>query len=99
MSSLELLDFPDNRMDCLDLLDIVKVVEQFIDRLEPDVVYNTHHAGDVNIDHQITHQAVVTACRPMPGQCVKCLLFFEVASSTEWQPPGSAPVFDPNWVY
>ncbi len=25
------------------------------------------------------------------------LLFFEVASSTEWQPPGSASPFTPNW--
>ncbi|MDD2620327.1 MAG: hypothetical protein PHC92_06635 [Syntrophomonadaceae bacterium] len=57
----------------------------------------THHAGDVNIDHQIVHQAVVTASRPFPGQCVKILLFFEVPSSTEWQTPGSAPAFLPNY--
>jgi LmbE family N-acetylglucosaminyl deacetylase len=57
----------------------------------------THHAGDVNIDHQRVHQAVVTACRPQPGHPVRTLLFFEVPSSTEWQPPGSAPAFTPNW--
>jgi len=28
---------------------------------------------------------------------VERLLSFEVASSTEWQPPGSAQVFHPNW--
>jgi len=28
---------------------------------------------------------------------VKELLFFEVASSTEWRPPGSAEAFQPNW--
>ncbi len=94
--SVELRDFPDNRMDAVDLLDVVKVVELLIDKYKPDVVY-THHAGDVNIDHRIVHQAVVTACRPLPGQCVKTLLFFEVTSSTEWQIPGSAPAFLPNW--
>ncbi len=94
--SLTLYDFPDNRMDSVDLLDIVKVIEAAIDQYSPDVVY-THHAGDVNIDHRIVHQAVVTACRPIPGQCVKTLLFFEVPSSTEWQTAGSAPSFLPNY--
>ncbi len=94
--SVELHGFPDNRMDSVDLLDVVKVVETAIDRYKPDMVY-THHAGDVNIDHRIVHQAVVTACRPLPGQCVKTLLFFEVLSSSEWQTPGSAPAFLPNY--
>src|SRR5690606_7987301 len=96
VSSLTLLDFPDNRMDSVDLLDIIKPVEAAIQKLKPGIVY-THHAGDVNIDHRRTHEAVVTACRPTPRHPVKRLLFFEVASSTEWQPPGSAPAFAPSW--
>ena len=40
---------------------------------------------------------MVTACRPTPGHVVKQLLSFEVASSTEWQPPYSAPAFQANW--
>ncbi len=56
-----------------------------------------HHAGDVNVDHRRLHEAVVTACRPTPGHPVRRILSFEVASSTEWQPPGSAPAFQPNW--
>lgn len=51
----------------------------------------------MNIDHQITHHAVVTACRPQPGNSIKRLLFFEVPSSTEWHPPSSSPPFIPNW--
>ena len=97
VDKLVLHDFPDNRMDSLDLLDIVKVVEELLVRFSPDLVY-THHSGDVNIDHNRIHQAVVTATRPMPDrQQVQRLLFFEVASSTEWQPPGSASPFTPNW--
>jgi N-acetylglucosamine malate deacetylase 1 len=88
--------FPDNRLDTLALLDIVKVVEAHIERIAPEIVY-THHAGDLNLDHRRVHQAVVTACRPQPGRGVDTLLFFEVASSTEWQTPGSAPAFLPNW--
>lgn len=87
---------PDNRMDGVDLLDVVKVVEQHIDDFNPQTVY-THHAGDLNVDHRVTHQAVMTACRPVPGLSVARILCFEVPSSTEWQAPASGPVFAPNW--
>lgn len=95
VQSLKLLDFPDNRMDGIELLDAVKPIEQFIEQFKCDRVY-THHAADVNIDHQITHRAVLTACRGVPGQCVKTLLCFEVQSSTEWQSP-LGQKFSPNW--
>lgn len=96
VTSLTMHDFPDNRMDSVDLLDIVKTVESCMDRIKPDIVY-THHTGDVNIDHRCTHDAVVTACRPFPQQSAHILLFFEVPSSTECRPPGSAQPFMPNW--
>ena len=89
-------DMPDNRLDTVALLDIIKVIEELISKYRPDTIF-THHAGDVNIDHRRTHEAVVTACRPQLGHPVKTLLSFEVPSSTEWQLPGSAPVFTPNW--
>jgi len=93
---VELLDLPDNRLDSLDRLDLIKRLEERIGSLRPQVVY-VHHAGDVNVDHRRLHEAVVTACRPTPGHPVQRLLSFEVASSSEWQPPGSAPAFQPNW--
>ena len=95
-AGVELLDCPDNRLDSLDRLDLIKRIEARMDRHQPQVVY-VHHAGDVNVDHRRLHEAVITACRPTPGQPVRRLLSFEVASSTEWQPPGSAPAFQPNW--
>lgn len=96
VSSSELCSFPDNRMDGCDLLDVVKVIESAVEKHCPSVIY-THHIGDVNVDHQQIHRAVVTACRPLPQHSVKTLLFFEVPSSSEWQTPGSAPSFMPNW--
>ena len=95
-AGVELLDLPDNRLDSLDRLDLIKRIEECVERHQPECVY-VHHAGDVNVDHRRLHEAVVTACRPTPGRVVKRLLSFEVASSTEWQPPGSAPAFQPNW--
>lgn len=89
-------EFPDNCMDTVALLDVVKVVEGFLARHKPDTVL-THHAGDVNIDHRRVHEAVVAATRPLPGCPVKTVLCFEIPSSTEWQLAGSAPAFVPNW--
>lgn len=89
-------DLPDNQLDTIPLLTIVRQIEMLIDQYQPDTVI-THHSGDLNVDHQRVHQAVVTACRPQPGHCVRRLLFFEIASSTEWQTPGSsAAAFLPN---
>ena len=94
ISSMENLDFPDNKMDSVPLLDIVQSIENKINELRPDIIY-THHIGDLNIDHQITHQAVMTACRPQPELSVKEIYAFEILSSTEWQTPGHLP-FSPN---
>ena len=95
-ASVKLLALPDNRMDSIDLLEVVRHVEDSVARVKPTTVI-THHAGDVNVDHRIVHDAVLAACRPQPSNMVRRLLFFEVPSSTEWRPPGSAPPFNPNW--
>lgn len=94
-ASLECMGLPDNRLDRLELLDIVKMIEQHVDRHQPTTVF-THHSGDVNIDHRIVHEAVLVACRPLPGHPVRELIFFEVPSSTEWRPPASGQPYLPN---
>lgn len=86
---------PDNRLDSLPLIEIVKRLESIIDELQPNVIY-THHSGDLNVDHRIAHQAVLTACRPLPGSSVREIYAFEVMSSTEWSGPLAAP-FIPNY--
>ncbi|QKJ67894.1 PIG-L family deacetylase [Deefgea piscis] len=96
VSSLHLHDFPDNQMDSIPRLQVAKKIEGLLNLVKPNMVY-THWVGDVNIDHQRIHEAAIIACRPYPGQSVKKLLFFEIASSTEWQLPSSAPMFNPNW--
>ena len=91
-----MLGLPDNRLDSLPLLDIIKSVEAVVEAVAPEIVY-THHAGDLNVDHRIVHQAVVTACRPLPGSPVRAIYAFETLSSTEWQTSGDR--FQPQrWV-
>lgn len=78
--------FPDNRFDSVDLLDIVKVVSQIKEQVQPDIIF-THFENDLNIDHQITFNAVITATRPMLNENVKEIYSFEILSSTEWKYP------------
>lgn len=96
VSRLFMEKFPDNRMDSVQLLDVVKRIEAVIDAFAPDIVY-THHSGDVNIDHQIAHKAVLTATRPIPGSPAPNLYFFETLSSTEWQIQSSDRAFLPTF--
>jgi LmbE family N-acetylglucosaminyl deacetylase len=76
--------FPDNRFDTVALLDIVKAVSKVKDVVKPDVMY-THSPYCLNIDHQRTYEAVVTATRPMTDETVKQIFSFEIPSSTEWR--------------
>ena len=62
---------------------------------EPDLVI-THFVNDLNIDHQITSKAVITACRPQPDFSVRALLMFETLSATEWT-HNQKNIFSPNF--
>ena len=55
-------DFPDNELDSISRLEIIKVIEKQIEKINPDIVY-TNHYGDLNIDHKIVYESCLTACR------------------------------------
>ena len=86
---------PDNRFDTVPLLDVTKRVEGWIREADPEVVY-THHGGDLNVDHRVAFQAVLTATRPTPRCRVREVYAFEVASSTEWAFQQLTPTFRAN---
>ena len=75
---------------------IVRSIEDIILKFKPNIIF-THHSMDLNIDHRKTHQAVVTATRPVPGMKPICLFSFETPSSTEWQKNDSDKAFLPNF--
>ena len=74
--------FPDNQMDTVPLLDVVKKVEEFVAKYQPDIIF-THHKGDINVDHLVTFKAVMTATRPLPETKEIQILASEVLSSSE----------------
>ena len=96
--STSVFDFPDNRFDTVALLDIIKVIEKEKTIFQPEVIF-THHGGDVNIDHQRTFEAVITACRPMQDEKVKTIITFETPSGTEWRAPTDPRHFLPNLFF
>lgn len=88
-------DFPDQRFDAVALLDVVKVIQEHVERLKPEAIY-TQHGGDLNADHGVTFRATLTATRPLPGSPVKRVYAYEVPSSTELSPHTGSERFHPN---
>lgn len=85
-------NLPDNRFDTVPLLNVIKIIEELVEYLQPETIY-THHSDDLNIDHMVVHRAVLTSARPLTSCPVREIYTFEVASSTEW---GVHPTFYPN---
>lgn len=88
-------NLPDNRFDSVALLEVVKTVEKYVKEIRPDVIY-THHAHDLNIDHRVTCEAVLTATRPIGNYPVSEIYEFETVSSTEWNFGNKEGSFFPN---
>jgi len=89
-------NFPDNSMDSVPILKIIQFIEKKINKVKPDAIF-THFESDLNVDHQITSKAVITACRPIKNQSVKSILFFEILSSSEWNISIKNKSFKPNY--
>jgi len=86
---------PDNRFDEISLIEIVKKVEMHLENINPDIIF-THHHSDLNIDHRITFQSVLTSCRPQPNYKHPDIYSFEIPSSTDWQVLTGESAFKPN---
>jgi LmbE family N-acetylglucosaminyl deacetylase len=89
------LGLPDQRLDTVPLLEIVQKIEALARKDPPSLVY-THHPHDLNSDHRIVANAVMTAFRPVPGSSVRAIFACEIASSTEWAAPDPKTAFLPR---
>lgn len=86
---------PDMKLDCTPHIQINQVIENIIDKVQPDTVF-THFWGDVNADHQNVYKSTLVAVRPVMGQVVKELYCYRVPSSTEWTPNKADTMYMPN---
>ena len=88
------LDLKDNQLDTYPRIFVIKKIEKILKTYKPQIVF-THHFEDLNIDHQVISNALITACRPnLKNKYLKKILFFEVLSSTEWSVKRN---FNPNY--
>jgi len=88
-------NFPDNSMDKVGILEIVKKIEASKRLVNPNIIY-THSHADLNIDHQITCKAVLTAFRPQPLETYEEIRAFEVPSATDYGQRSITGCFQPN---
>ncbi len=89
------LDFPDNQLDSITLLELVHKIEPIVNKINPHIVY-THNGGDLNVDHEMVHRATITSTRPLPGSNIEAIYTFETLSSTEWSSAQQQFPFVPN---
>jgi N-acetylglucosamine malate deacetylase 1 len=88
-------DLPNQALDTLPITRIAQCIEGHLETLKPEKVY-THHAGDLNRDHRLVHEASMVACRPYPGQGVRGIYSYCTPSSTEYNFIEGEHVFIPN---
>lgn len=88
-------NFPDNQLDSVNFLKIVKKIEQAKKKIKPDIIY-THYVDDLNIDHRIVAEATFTAFRPMKKNFSK-IFSFEIPSATDYR-YYKKKSFSPNFI-
>lgn len=86
-------DFPDNEMDSVSMLKIVKFLESKI-KFVPDLIF-THNIDDLNVDHTVVSKATITCFRPQDFTSTMILSYY-VPSSTEYNPSNN---FSGNNMY
>ena len=87
--------FPDNAMDSVPLLEIIRVIESAKSQIEPTLIY-THSSADLNIDHRLVTQATLTAFRPDDKAHWQEIRAFEIPSATDFGHKSVTNIFYPN---
>ena len=81
LAEVHFADLPDLKLDTRPHIEVNSVLEEYISKLEPDIVY-THSPHEVNKDHQALYESTLVATRPGTG--VSKIYAYETLSSTEW---------------
>jgi len=93
ISDVEFLNYPDQKLDSISLLELTKKIKEKILKFNPSLIY-THYWEDLNNDHRRTFEATAVASRPFKNSKIRKILCFETPSSTEWSLANKS--FKPN---
>lgn len=92
-------EFPNIKFSSVPHLDLVRFIEESIQKSEADFIF-THHPHDLNNDHLHTSLACQAACRLFQRRpevkALRGLYFMEILSSTDWAFAGTQVSFLPN---
>lgn len=92
VQEIRFLDLPNQELDQIPLLKIIKEIEKEIFETKTDLIF-THHYNDLNLDHRVAYEATITAARPIPDSQVSSIISFEIPAATDWRKPYK---FNPN---
>lgn len=92
VKKMKFLNMPDNELDLVPFLKIVKEIEKEIQKTRCDTIF-THHYNDLNIDHRFAYEASVTAARPLDSSKINSVISFESISPSDGRQSHS---FKPN---
>jgi len=93
VTDIKFLDLPNQELDQIPLLKIIKEIEKEINLTQCSVIF-THHYNDLNLDHRVAYEATITAARPVPSSHVSSIISFEIPAATDWRKPYK---FNPNF--
>ncbi|RAX01871.1 MULTISPECIES: PIG-L deacetylase family protein [unclassified Photorhabdus] len=85
VTDIRYLNFPDQRLDQFNLIEIIRPLEEIIKEIRPTIIY-CQYGGDINYDHELLFKATLVAVRPIE-EYIKAVFAFDTASSTEWAYP------------
>jgi LmbE family N-acetylglucosaminyl deacetylase len=83
VSDVRFAGLADQNLDTRPILQVTQWIERILLDIRPRIIY-THHRGDINRDHQVVHEATLTAARPYSTPYVERILCYETPSATEW---------------
>tara|TARA_B100001059_G_scaffold236772_2_gene290153 strand:- start:17324 stop:18013 length:690 start_codon:yes stop_codon:yes gene_type:complete len=89
-------NFPDNGLDSIKLLEIIRVIEKAKVKVNPHIVY-THDSNDLNIDHKLVSDATMTAFRPQEGEICESIIAIEIPSASDYGSYKNSLNFNPNY--
>lgn len=76
ISSFDFLGFPDMQLDTVSCLEINRILQELINKYNPDIVYTTS-CNDLNKDHQKVYDSTLVVTRPISSK-VKKVISYEV---------------------
>ena len=92
VSSIEFLDIPATFVNQKPVSEFNSLIKSFLDAKKPYSVAIPF--PDRHVDHKVTFEAAMVACRPVGQQYPKLILCYETLSETDW----NAPYIEANFI-